>query len=61
MICRCGVDDIDIALRHLTAFFREFHTIDGMDEDALPAADILGQLPDTPCEHCTAPKSTGGL
>jgi aspartyl aminopeptidase len=48
----CAVDDISHAVRHFTAFFRNFSALDeSLDLDDLPPSQIVGTLDDVPCDH----------
>ncbi|MEW5302062.1 MAG: hypothetical protein WDW36_004872 [Sanguina aurantia] len=48
----CGVDDVSLALRHFSAFFREFSALDAtVDLDTLAPAPKLYRIDEAPCNH----------
>ena len=48
----CGVDDVALALRHFSAFFRDFSALDAsVDLDNLAPTPELHQIDEAPCNH----------
>eukprot|EP00884_Botryococcus_braunii_P018090 jgi/Botrbrau1/4965/Bobra.0122s0040.1 len=48
----CAVDDISHAVRHFTAFFRNFSALDALlDETSVSPSQIIGSIEEVPCDH----------